>query len=106
MALPTRSNGIAIIAQWFNDIKAELESYYPNKYVEDLVFNGSQNSKIVDVTDKVSDAQTCITSLLEYDAGIGWFAVDCQIRSLDADTIVVFTHINLPAGTYRLIVLG
>lgn len=104
MALPIRLNSDDIFASWWNDIRDELLSNYSNKYTEDLVFTGSQNSKIVDVTGKVADPTTTIMSLL--DASNGYAQISCTIRSVGVNSISVFTHANLPAGTYRLVVIG
>jgi hypothetical protein len=73
------------------------------KFVEDLVFNGSDTTKNVDVSSVIGDARNCLVQLL--DNSNDFEQINCKILRTSASNVRIITNVALPAGSYRLIVI-
>lgn len=73
------------------------------KHTEDLVFNGSDTVKNVDVSANIVDARYAIKQLL--DNANDFEVMGVSLKATSASNIRITTTVPLPAGTYRLIVM-
>lgn len=74
-----------------------------NKFISDLVFNGTDLLKDTDVSSTVTDARNAIIQLR--DNGNDFEIMGVKILATSASNVRIETTIPLPAGSYRLIVL-
>lgn len=74
-----------------------------SKHVEDLVFNGTDTTKDVDVSANITDARNAIKQL--FDNADDFNPIYCDIKAISATTVRIVTGSALPAGSYRLIVI-
>ncbi len=73
------------------------------KHLEDLVYDGLTSVKNVDVSANIQDARNCIIQFL--DNSNNFDRIYCQIEATSATNVRITTGYNLPAASYRLIVM-
>jgi len=74
-----------------------------NKHIEDLVYNGTDLVKNIDVSANITDARNAIKQLLDNTNDFETMAV--KIQATSASNVRITTTIALPAGSYRLVVM-
>lgn len=74
-----------------------------NKYISDIVFNGVETTKNVDVSSTITDARNSQFELLDNTNNFEKMFVKMEATS--ATNVRITTNVALAAGSYRLIVL-
>lgn len=69
------------------------------------VFDGSQLTKDIDVSGLVADARNSIIQLLDTSAN-NFERIYCAVKATSATNVRIETGIPLPAGTYKLVIIG
>lgn len=74
-----------------------------NKFLSDIVFNGVELTKDIDVSANIEDARNAVKQL--FDNTNNFELLFVKIESTSISNVRITTNIALPAGSYRLIVL-
>jgi len=69
------------------------------------VFDGTQLTKDIDVTGLTADARNSIIQLLDTSAN-NFERIYCTVKATSSTNVRIETGIPLPAGTYKLVIIG
>lgn len=99
------AEGTDKVSAHLNGINSKLGTLSGSKFTADLTFDGTQTTQDVNVSGTISDARLAIVQLL--DNANSFDRIYCSLLATSISNVRIDTGTNkLPAGTYRLIVIG
>lgn len=96
------SEGTNKVSAFLKGIDDKLGTLGGAKFVGNVTFDGIVSFMDVDVSASISDARLCLAQLL--DSSDNYDRIYCNIQATSATNIRI--NNKLPAGTYRLVVIG